>query len=154
MARTADFAFTQRSKIEIQCLAFSPDGLLACSNERHGFVAGLSRDDGATFSPVLRFCNIRGPLSSCPAGSATQYECVAGGKIAQPRWPFQRQQLACEVPDGGRRTPDASTSAPVAPEEDEGYSVDAAGARGTSMSAAFAVVAAALLWLRRRRARS
>jgi len=108
VASTADFAFAQRTKIEIQCLATSPDGLLACSNERFGFVAGLSTDDGATFSPMLRFCNILGPLMDCPDTSATSYECVAGGKLGQPPWPFQRMQLACDLPDGGGRR-DAST---------------------------------------------
>ncbi|MBS2012536.1 MAG: hypothetical protein JST00_06605 [Deltaproteobacteria bacterium] len=154
MARTTDLVFAQRSKIEIQCLAFSPDGLLACSNERYGFVAGLSRDDGATFTPVLRLCNIRGPLSGCPVGSATQFECVAGGKIGKPRWPFQRQQFACDVPEGGRRpSDDAAIAGPGAPPEaEEGCSVDGGGAR-TAMpaSAGFSLVVVALLWLRRGR---
>lgn len=100
-ASTTDFVFTQRSKVEIQCLAWSADGLYACSNENNGFVAGLSRDEGTTFAPVLRFCDIRGPLLGCPSESATHFECVLGGKSARAPWPFQRVQLACDLPDGG-----------------------------------------------------
>jgi MYXO-CTERM domain-containing protein len=88
VASTADFKFEQRSTVEIQCLAISPDGLWACSNERMGFVAGLSTDDGRTFEPRLRFCDIGGPLASCGPGTATYEQC-------QKNWPTQKAVLGC-----------------------------------------------------------
>jgi len=154
-ASTTDFAFTQKSKVQIQCLAYSADGLYACSNENNGFVAGLSKDEGATFTPVLRFCDIRGPLQGCATGTATQFECTAGGKIGKPPWPFQRLQLACDLPDGGGRR-DAGVDAgpapaPAAP-DDEGCHT-APGSTGLA-SAAFAAVLGALgVGLARRRRR-
>lgn len=155
-ASTGDFVFSQRSRIEIQCLAVSPDGgLLACSNERHGFVAGVSTDDGATFEPILRFCNIRGPLQGCAEGSATQFECIAGGRIAQPPWPFQRMQLACDLPDGGGRKPPVVTppaSPTASPIEDGCAAVPTR--RDFGPWAALTVSAAVVLaWLRRNRGR-
>ena len=34
VAATADFQFTQKTQIEVQCLFLAPDGLWACSNEK------------------------------------------------------------------------------------------------------------------------
>lgn len=155
-ASTTDFVFAQRSKIEIQCLAASPDGgLLACSNERHGFVAGKSSDDGVTFEPVLRFCNIRGPLQGCAPESATQFECSAGGRLAQPPWPFQRLQLACDLPDGGgRRTPPSpATPPPSDVSADEGCAAVPANSSPGSCATLGGLAALVLVWLRRTRAR-
>ncbi|MBS2012906.1 MAG: hypothetical protein JST00_08470 [Deltaproteobacteria bacterium] len=158
VASTSDFAFTQRSTIEIQCLAWSPDGLYACSNERFGFVAGLSRDEGATFTPVLRFCDIRGPLQGCAFGSATQLECVQGGKNGKPPWPFQRVQLACDLPDGGGgggRDAGADAGAAASPElEDDGCRVSPTGGASSTLlglSAAFIAAAVARVAARTRR---
>jgi photosystem II stability/assembly factor-like uncharacterized protein len=75
VASTADFAFTRRSTIEVQCLTLAPDGLWACSNEKFGFVAGLSKDDGVTFETKLRFCDIRS-LGACGPGTGTYDSCT------------------------------------------------------------------------------
>jgi len=109
-ASTLDFAFQQRSTIEIQCLAVQPDGLWACSSERSGFVAGRSEVEGTSFEAVLHFCDIRGPLA-CPESSGTHLECVLGGEPRTPPWPPQRVTLGCEAPpveDAG--IPDAAAS--------------------------------------------
>jgi hypothetical protein len=93
VASTTDFAFEQRSKIEVQCLAVSQDGLWACSNEQNGFVAGLSQDEGVTFEPRLHFCDIRGPLT-CAQGTSTNDRC-------SQRWPLQKAALGCGgLPEG------------------------------------------------------
>lgn len=99
VASTTDFAFEQRANIETQCLAINADGLWACSNERSGFIAGLSTDDGATFQPRLRFCDIGGPLATCGPGTPTNALCTPG-------WPAQKSLLGCgggggEGSDGG-----------------------------------------------------
>lgn len=104
LASTTDFAFQQRSTVQAQCLAIHADGLWACSNEQSGFVAGLSKDDGATFEPRLHFCDIRGPLG-CDPGSTTRDRC---GSI----WPAQKALLGCgggmDAPSGDA-SPDASS---------------------------------------------
>ena len=97
MAHTSDYQFTQQTTTAVKCLAAADDGLWACSNEGQlpvGFIAGISQDDGKTFSPVAHFCSIRGPLS-CAQGSTTASLCV-------PVWPLQRDTLGCtDVPDAG-----------------------------------------------------
>jgi hypothetical protein len=141
VASTSDFVFAKRSSVEVQCLALSPDGLWACSNEASGFVAGLSKDDGATFEPRLHFCDIQGPLG-CAPGSPTHDHCTA-------EWPRQRTSLGCAA-DAGR---DAG-GAPVAPAKDGGCSFRAGatgpwGAGGAALGAA--VLALRLAAARRRR---
>ncbi len=86
-ASTTDFAFAQKSNVEIQCLALASDGLWACSNERSGFIIALSKDEGATFEKQTHFCDIAGPLE-CPAGTKTNTECTG-------RWPSQQSLLGC-----------------------------------------------------------
>ena len=106
MANTTDFAFTQKSKVEVHCLKISDDGLWTCSTEKSGFVVGLSKDEGATFQTKLHFCDIRGPLT-CAPGSTTNVQCSLGGtsSTASPPWPAQRAVLGCapdsNTPDGG-----------------------------------------------------
>jgi hypothetical protein len=87
LASTTDFQFASKSKLEIQCLTIADDGLWACSNEKSGFVAGLSKDEGATFEAKLHFCDIRGPLA-CAAGAKASEQCAAS-------WPAQKSQLGC-----------------------------------------------------------
>lgn len=87
VASTADFQFTQRSAIEVQCLAVSTDGLWACSNEKSGFVIAVSKDEGMTFEKKTHFCDIEGALD-CPAGTSTATECPG-------RWPAQAGFLGC-----------------------------------------------------------
>lgn len=107
VASTTDFAFTQKSKVEVSCLALAADGLWTCSNEKSGFVVGLSKDEGATFETKLHFCDIRGPLA-CAPGTTTHTECTLGGNAsnASPPWPSQRALLGC----GGGIDPDAGPS--------------------------------------------
>lgn len=94
-ASTTDLQFTKRSSVEVKCLALHGDELWACSNEKNGFIAGLSKDDGATFTPALNFCTIRGPLA-CAQGSTTEVHCPG-------LWAAQRDLLGCGsvVPDAG-----------------------------------------------------
>lgn len=101
VANTTDFGFVQKSTAEIGCLALADDGVWACSNEKSGFVVGLSKDEGATFETKLHFCDIRGPLT-CAQGSTQQVQCVLGGTAsnASPPWPTQKAILGCGPIDG------------------------------------------------------
>lgn len=148
-ASTADFAFAQKSNIEVQCLKLAEDGLWACSTEKSGFIVGLSKDEGVTFEKKTHFCDIAGPLSSCGPGTKVVTECAS-------RWPPQQSLLGCGDVDGG--TGPGGADGGTGPGGDDG--VDPGGgcdchATPASPYAALASAAAALgalaLVLRRRR---
>ena len=87
VASTTDFAWQARANIQVQCLAVTGDGLWACSNEQSGFIAGISHDEGATFQPLIHFCDIQGPLTCGPnTGVANQCTSI---------WPGQKEALGC-----------------------------------------------------------
>ena len=142
VASTTDFAFSVKSKVEVQCLKLSDDGLWTCSTEKSGFVVGLSRDEGATFETKLHFCDIRGPLT-CAEGSTTHTECTLGGTSStrSPPWPPQRALLGCNVPtpDGG-----ADASADAGPTNQAPGSMDGGGG-GCSVHAPSPAPCAALV---------
>lgn len=161
VASTSDFVFTQKSTIEISCLKLASDGLWACSNERSGFVLGLSQDEGATFAPMLHFCDIRGPLE-CAPGSKTHTECTLGGTAsnASPPWPGQRALLGCGGgvdPDAGPTdggSADGSLDPPNPNPPDDGCGCSLRGSSPGPVGALLAAAAATVAVLRRRRARS
>lgn len=100
VASTADFRFAQKSKQRVLCLTSAGDGLWACSTERDGFVAGLSKDDGATWEPRLHFCDVKSTID-CPVGTPTRNDCA-------PAWPTQKALLGCTSDaglDGGTPPP-------------------------------------------------
>ena len=68
MASRDSLTFTKRSTQSIACLATHGSDVWACSKEQSGFLAGVSSDDGATFTPKLHLCGIQAPIT-CPAGS-------------------------------------------------------------------------------------
>ena len=159
-ASTTDFAFTQKSKVEVQCLKLGDDGLWTCSSEKSGFVVGLTKDEGATFESKLHFCDIRGPLT-CPTGTSTNTECSLGGttSTASPPWPQQRAVLGCSassssggIPEGGLDQ-DASNPAmlPTADPQTGGGGCSVRAPAPTPIAALVAAVAAAVAFVRRRR---
>jgi hypothetical protein len=155
VASTSDFAWQTRANIQVQCLAVTADGLWACSNEQTGFIAGLSKDDGATFQPLIHFCDIQGPLTCGPTTGVTN-QCTS-------IWPGQRQALGC-IDDGGAGGTDdggpGSSSGDATPLSSSG-SKCSADVRGASMTSALpwgalvpgALVAAGAFVRRRRRRR-
>lgn len=152
VAETKDYVFQQKSSLETQCLALSPEGLWACSTERSGFAAGLSRDDGVTFEPRLRFCDIPGPIATCGPGTATNDRCV-------PNWPSQKAILGCGgdigTPGEGGFTDAGPGFAPDGPPKTSGCDCHAspAGPWGAVASGGGVAVALAARVLRRRRRR-
>jgi hypothetical protein len=65
-------AFHKTSAIHVQCLATSGADLWACSDEASGFVAGVSSDDGATFTPKLHLYGIGSAIACAPDSSASR----------------------------------------------------------------------------------
>lgn len=156
-ANTTDFVFTQTSKVEVSCLALGTDGLWACSNEKSGFVVGLSKDEGATFEAKLHFCDIRGPLA-CAVGSTTNTQCALGGTAsgAAPPWPPQRAALGCNANPGEPevKAVDAGTGgAAAAPEKLEAGGGCTVQVPSPSPMAALLATALAVTTLARRRKR-
>ncbi|AKU98561.1 BNR/Asp-box repeat domain protein [Labilithrix luteola] len=152
VASTTDFAFTQKSTIEVGCLTLAADGLWACSSEKSGFIAAFSKDDGATFDTKAHFCDIRGALA-CDGTSKTTTQCAQV-------WPTQQSVLGCDAfadggADGGPNAGDGSTTTTGAKvDDDSGCSCRTT--PGKPLTAAFAGIggaAFALLfaWCRRSR---
>jgi hypothetical protein len=150
VASTSDFIFETRSTIPVQCLSLNEEGLWACSNEMYGFVAGLSKDDGVSFEPRLRFCDLTGPLA-CPAGSPTTTICSS-------LWPTQKALLGCGgLNDGGTDGADGGDAGVGAGGDSGscGCHATPAGPWGAVVSAAaFAAGVLRRVWRRRRSALS
>ncbi len=84
-ASTFDLGFSKISSIEAQCLGASPDKKLwACSNEKSGFIIGVSENAGLAFDAKLHIQGIE-PLA-CGAQTSVGKEC---GK----EWPKLRREL-------------------------------------------------------------
>ena len=135
-ANTSDHQFTKISDTQVQCLTWTASELWVCSNEITGYIAGRSKDDGATFEPLLKFKSIRGPIK-CPADS------VASSCLKE--WPALKLDLGIGSegpPDAGRK-PDAG--AKPGTDGDEGGSCAThpthTGLVALSMLAGLAVVA-------------
>src|SRR5690606_32245985 len=69
------------------CVAAFGDALYACADPNGDpFAVGVSRDGGETFSPLVSFERIVGPLE-CPSGSQTATVC-------EPLWAAERRVVA------------------------------------------------------------
>jgi hypothetical protein len=150
--------FEQKSKTPVWCLAARDHEVWSCSDEKSGFIAGVSHDDGATFAPKLHLCGIHAPIT-CDADAA--------GAACSPA-ALQQLLLAlgCAA-DGGGELPDAQASdaASVIDASDAGAKPRdtppspsscgcTVGARHGAAGFLLAGGAAAALALRRRRTRS
>ena len=122
-ASTADYNFVQKSQVEVKCLAIHDDGLWACSNEKNGFVAGLSKDEGATFTTMVNFCTILGPLQ-CSGTSTTATYCT------DSIWAAQRDTLGC----GGGPNPGTSSGDASFADAGGGFGEPGAGATSSGSS--------------------
>lgn len=88
--------FRRVNDLSPSCLRVHDGALYACANHlRTGWAVGRSRDEGATFDPLLRFESISGP-PSCPANTL-------GGAVCPGRWSVLRRLLAVDAgaPDAG-----------------------------------------------------
>lgn len=77
-------AFERVSPLAIYCLAVRGEELWACGDWLRGpFALGRSVDGGRTFTPVLRFEDVSGPVLCAGEGAAS----------CEPRWPTLRDDL-------------------------------------------------------------
>ncbi len=103
-ASKSDMQFAKRSSVQVQCLVVQGSILYACSNEASGFIVGSSSDQGATFTPLLHLCAVRGPLA-CGATSTVTTQCAAN-------WAAQQEALGgpCAMDGGVLPAGDAGSS--------------------------------------------
>jgi len=74
IATSAGGPFAKGSSTEVQCLAAGDNLLWACTNERSGFLVGVSNNAGGSFEAKLRREDIKG-LLQCPAESTVAKQC-------------------------------------------------------------------------------
>jgi hypothetical protein len=98
-------AFTKVASIHVQCLATRGSELWACSDEVSGFVAGVTNDDGMTFTPKLHLDGVASPLSC--AADATAAQC-SGAEFQQ----LCATLGGCANDDGGADAADAGAPPP------------------------------------------
>ena len=83
-APASTLAFTQVSTMSALCLTWSPAGLYGCADEMaDGFTAGISTDQGKTWTPLLHLAGLCGPL----ACGADERRDQALHRFSGPWWP-------------------------------------------------------------------
>jgi hypothetical protein len=145
----ASSPFHKTSSIHVQCLATRGSELWACSDEASGFVAGVSSDDGATFTARLHLNGVEAPVAC--AADATAAQCSGT--------PFQQLCASlggCATSDAGVDS-DASTDGgepTLTPPSASGSSCSMLGPNGaTGLATATAVAAIAAAARKKRRSR-
>ncbi len=77
-ASAAAPSFVKVSPVTTRCLTWTAAGVYTCATEfSDGFTVGLSKDQGATFEPVMHLSCVRGPLDcgpSTPVGAVCPQE--------------------------------------------------------------------------------
>lgn len=74
-ASAASPTFVKVSSVSTRCLTWTSEGVYTCATEfSDGFTVGLSKDEGATFEPIMHLACVRGPLA-CPAQSSVGKAC-------------------------------------------------------------------------------
>jgi len=171
-ASSTSLAFQQVSNIHVQCLRTHGKDLWACSDEPSGFIAGLSTNGGASFTPKLHLLGISSAIA-CAADAAAAQCTTTNYSDTPPQNPFDglcANLGACYGGDPSSPLEQACTEAGVCPPADggaEGGAGDggatAPGSGGSKSScgcsvvggggaAGFALAAAlALMTVRRRR---
>src|SRR5262249_38774728 len=145
-------AFTKVSNVGARCLTWTAQGLYACANEfTDGFTAGVSTDQGKTFTPIMHLQRLCGPLM-CGAATST-------GKLCPSLWPttsLSIGNMGCDaMADGGAASSGASSSSGGSSSGgvDSTCSCSAIGAPATSVLGGLSLTGATLLLLRRKKRR-
>jgi hypothetical protein len=116
IASASDLKFTKKSSKIIQCLATRGNELWAGSAAVSGFVAGVSTDDGATFTAMLPLIgDLSGPIACAPNAMGAACNTTQNTSQCGPAY-----QLFCETytcgppppagPDGGSPTGKGGTT--------------------------------------------
>jgi hypothetical protein len=145
-APSSSLQFTQVSSVGALCLTWGKTGLYACADEFSSkFTAGVSHDDGKTWTPLMHLQGLCGPLA-CDSSSAVSQQCPA-------IWPATQSTISATCPSadggtGGGSTMTASAGAssnggPTAPAKSGcSCAVPGDGASGAALGALGALAAA------------
>jgi len=154
MASTSDLKFTKKSSKVIQCLATRGNELWACSAEVSGFIAGVSLDDGATFTPKLPCLGaLTGPIACAPGANEAGAAChtVQNSSQCGPAYGAFCSYYSCGIPECGTGDNEGKPP-PSPPKSSSSCDVSFAGicrcGGGAVLAAAFAIAGVAV---RRRR---
>jgi len=136
----------------MNCIGVRSDGLLfACGlNWAPSFFAIATSSDGQTWTPMMRFCDIRGPLQ-CDAGTIQAETCT------QEPWDVVQVQVAvgdCDAPPGVDAGVNLTDGAPTdGPTQDAGTTKppDKCGGCGSNGSAVATLLVLLPLFFRRRK---
>jgi hypothetical protein len=105
-APSSTLAFAKASNVGAQCLTWVPNALYACADEFvDGFTAGVSTDQGKTFTSILQLGGLCGPLA-CDPSSNVGHQCPAV-------WPTTQAFINATCPaasGGGGATGSGSSS--------------------------------------------
>jgi hypothetical protein len=161
MASTSNFQFTKRSSIVVQCLATRGNELWACSAEVSGFIAGVSTDDGMTFTSKLPLLGaLTGPIACAAGANEAGAACNTGQNASQCGPAYQNfcSYYTCGIPEGGTGGTGNDEGKPTPPQSSSGSSgcdVSFGGVcrcgGGAMLAAGFAIAAVAVRRKRRRR---
>jgi photosystem II stability/assembly factor-like uncharacterized protein len=119
IAAASDLKFTKKSSVIVQCLATRGNELWVCSAAKSGFVAGVSTDDGATFTVKLPLIQaLTGPIACSAGGPEAGTACNTTQNSSQcgpPYATFCSFYGPCGVSQGGTgdeegKTPPAASS--------------------------------------------
>ncbi len=92
--------FSRINDVRVLCLRWHAGALYVCAPyASDGYALGRSRDDGVTVTPLVRFEDLRGPLS---CGEST-----TAGSVCAQRWPAVRQMFAVADASIDASRPDA-----------------------------------------------
>ena len=92
-APTSTLAFSKVSTMSALCLTWSTDGLYGCADEiADEFTAGISTDQGKTWTPLLHLAGLCGPLA-CGAESGVT-------KLCTDLWPLVAPGIGAPGCDG------------------------------------------------------
>lgn len=162
-ASTADYVFTKIYEGSVSCLAWTATGLYACTSQsERGFALGLSPNadfslaEAEPFTPLLDLEKVAGPLA-CPDGTSAA--------VCAERWPETCTVLgACDAGTAGTGgagmagaagdgSPGSAGTSASTDDSERGCGCRSAGSPGSAAALGFGVLAAALSYVRRRRAR-
>jgi hypothetical protein len=105
-APSNSLAFTKVSSIGAKCLTWAPGALYACADEfLDKLTAGVSTNNGQTFTPILHLGGLCGPLACDPSTTVGQ-QCPA-------LWSYTQMSISASCPtspDAGPHTTSSSSS--------------------------------------------
>jgi hypothetical protein len=144
-APSSTLAFTKASKVGPLCLTWTPAGLYACADEFVDmFTAGISTDQGKTFTPLMHLATLCGPLA-CGADTEVGMMCPA-------LWEATAQSIYATCGDAGpSASSSSSSSSGTTGTGSKSCSCALPGAAGGGMAAGALSLAGVFLALSRRR---